>query len=226
MIDCTQYRRTVLADPRDPDPALRAHREGCDVCTAYTERLMRFEARLGAALRIEVPERGRAWRSRRGWLAMAASVLVVLFVAGGLWLAAPHPSLAADVVAHMGGEPQAWVRTDVPVPEPELQSVLDGAHMQLRPSAGLVSYAQSCEFRGARVPHLVVQTDAGPITVMVLRQASVRSPQPFDEGGYRGIIVPVPGRGSLAVLARGNGVELGDIEQVAARVQQAIVWTN
>ena len=54
---------------------------------------------------------------------MAATVLVALLV-GTLWLGAPHASLAADVVAHMAGEPEAWARTDVPVPSADLAQVL------------------------------------------------------------------------------------------------------
>ena len=66
----------------------------------------------------------------------------------------------------------------------------------------------------------------GPITVMVLVHDSVAEARPFDEGGYRGVIVPVPGHGSLAVLAKGGQENLGEIESVAARVKDAIVWTG
>ena len=224
MIDCAEYRRTVLADPHAASPELAEHLAHCPDCPAYSERLLRFEGRLAQALRIDarVP-RTRSFRS--GWLAMAASVLVALVV-GALWLGAPHASLAADVVAHMAGEPDAWARTDIPVPSADLEPVLADAHMSLNPDAGMVSYAQSCLFRGHHVPHLVVQTARGPITVMVLVHDSVAKALPFDEGGYRGVIVPVPGHGSLAVLAQGERENLADIESVAARVKGAIVWTG
>ena len=157
---------------------------------------------------------------------MAASVLVGLVLAGGLWIAAPHASLAAGVVAHMAGEPQAWTRTDMPVPSPELEFVLRNTHMRLRPDAGMVTYAQSCLFRGHRVPHLVVQTDMGPVTVMVLVHESVSKPTLFDEEGYRGVILPVAGHGSLAVLAKDQSGDLASVEKVAAQVQAAIEWTG
>jgi hypothetical protein len=230
MIDCTEYRRSVLADPHDANPALAEHLASCAECPPYTERLLRFEGRLARALRVDPVAAPESLRARRrlstGWLAMAASVLIGLIVAGGLWLAAPHSSLAADVVAHMAGEPQAWARTDVPVPSAELAPVLDEAHLRLRPEAGMVSYAQSCEFRGRHVPHLVVQTAMGPITVMVLIHETVSKATPFDEEGYRGVILPVPGHGSLAVLARGRDADTGSIEKIAERVEAAIVWTG
>src|SRR5258708_29525077 len=168
--------------------------------------MLRFESRLEGALRVGpvseaawssdnvVPLRGRsrtALRSpayRKRMLAMAASVLVALVVAGGLWLSAPGASLAADVVTHMREEPQAWRRTDVPVPDPKLENVLRDSHVRLaaRGGAGMVSYASSCRYRGHQVPHLVLQTDAGPVTVMVLVHERAPKPVRFDEKAYRG----------------------------------------
>ncbi len=240
MMDCANYRRSVLADPRDENPQLRAHRESCTDCREYTLRLLRFEGRLERALRVTaaagpamvVPLRRPETldsvrrRRRRGWLAMAASVLIAVVVAGGLWLGTSGPSLAADVVAHMAEEPGAWARTDVPVPAPDLALVLQNTHLRLKPDAMMVSYAASCLFRGHRVPHLVVQTSMGPVTVMVLVHQSVAKAVPFDEEGYRGVIVPVPGHGTLAVLVRDQQGDLSGVRAIAARVQDAIVWTN
>jgi hypothetical protein len=226
MIDCAAYRRALLADPRDPDPGLREHRGTCHDCTAFTERLMRFESRLGQALRVAAPSaKSRAARGR-SWLALAASVLLAVLVAGGLWLSVPDRSLAADVVAHMQEEPQAWRRTDVPVPGPALADVLRDSHLRLAPGAGLVSYANSCGFRGRVVPHLVMQTASGPVTVMVLIHEHSSKPVQFDEQGYRGVIVPIPGHGSLAVLTRGPDTDPKTIQRIAAQVQSSIVWTG
>jgi hypothetical protein len=240
----------MLADPHDPDPEMREHRESCHDCSLYSERLLRFESRLERALRVGpasevaevaaspdnvVPLRTGSSRTalrspayRKQMLAMAASVLMALVVGGGLWLSAPGASLAADVVTHMREEPEAWRRTDVPVPYPKLDNVLRDSHLRLATGggAGMVSYASSCGFRGHQVPHLVLQTDAGPVTVMVL--VHERSPKPvqFDEQGYRGVIVPVPGHGSLAVLTRGSATDTETIEHIAHRVLDSIIWTG
>jgi hypothetical protein len=242
MIDCAHYRRSILADPHDPDAQLREHRETCHDCNLYSERLLRFESRLERALRVPlasgaalpsgqvIPLRARSPRTagRKGTLAMAASVLLAAVLAGGLWLTAPGPSLAADVVTHMREEPQAWRRTDVPVQSAKLAEVLRDSHLRLAAGAGagIVSYANSCGFRGHQVPHLVMQTDAGPVTVMVLVHEHVSKPAQFDEQGYRGVIVPVAGHGSLAVLTRGAATDLKSIEDIARRVLDSIVWTG
>ena len=236
MTDCSTYRRSMLADPRDPDADLREHRETCRECAAYTEKLLSFESRLGRAVRVELPDAAatplrakaapRAALSRKNWFAMAASVLLAVVVAGALWLASPGPSLAADVVTHMGGEPGAWLQTDVPVPGAELQGVLQDSHVRLGAGAGVVSYASSCAFRGHHVPHLVIQTESGPVTVMVLVHERVQKPVSFDEQGYRGVIVPVAGHGSLAVLTHGASTDLKTVELIAAQVLDSISWSG
>jgi hypothetical protein len=74
------------------------------------------------------------------------------------------------------------------------------------------------------VPHLVIQTASGPVTVMVLLHEHVARSKRFDEQGYRGVIVPVAGHGSLAVLTRGASVDSAAVERIARRVQEAIVY--
>jgi hypothetical protein len=226
MMDHARYRMLIGADPRSSDPELREHRESCQECHLYTERLLRFESRLERALRVDVPakrHRAPSWR----WMAMAASVLLGVAVAAGIWLVLPGASLAADVVAHMREEPQAWRRTDVAVPESELNDVLRESNLRLSAEAGIVSYASSCAFRGHRVPHLVVQTPSGPVTVMVLVHESLSRLTQFDEQGYRGTIVPMPGHGSMAVLLQNPGAaQARELQRIAAQVRDSIVWTR
>ncbi|MDP9008220.1 MAG: DUF3379 domain-containing protein [Pseudomonadota bacterium] len=236
MMDHTHYRSAIMADPRDPNAELREHRDACPECRAFSEQLLRFETRLERALRVEIlpkadvlpfgPKASAAARGPRRWMAMAASVLLGLVIAGGVWLTLPQRSLAADVVAHMAGEPDAWRRTEVSVPDSKLNAVLQESKLRLKPGTDIVSYASSCDFRGHKVPHLVVQTPSGPVTVMVLVHEPARKSTQFDEQGYRGTIVPVPGHGSLAVLMRDSGAGSGDIERIAARVDDSIVWTR
>jgi len=225
-MDHARYRMLIGADPRSSDPELREHRESCGECQLYTERLLRFESRLERALRVDVRAQTRRPASWR-WMAMAASVLLGVVVAAGIWAVLPGASLAADVVAHMREEPQAWRRTDVAVPDAELNDILRESNLRLGAAAGIVSYASSCAFRGHQVPHLVVQTPSGPVTVMVLVHESVSRLTQFDEQGYRGTIVPMPGHGSIAVLMQNPGAaQARDLQRIAAQVRASIVWTR
>lgn len=232
MMDHEQYRRALLENPESRDAELLAHCEACAECRAYTEAVRKFEERLRRALDVPVgggaevlPFEPRAARRSRParFFALAASVVLGLLIGGGLWLSLPNRSLAADVVAHMAGEPGAW-NTTAAVPDQEALEVFSNANMHLAPSAGVVSYASGCEFRKHIVPHLVVQSPKGPVTVMVLVHEKVRSQQQFDEDGYRGTIVPIEGHGSIAVLMKGRSASMQDVDAIAAKVRAAIVW--
>ena len=232
MRDHEHYRRALLADPRSDKPELAAHRAKCDHCNAFATRLLAFEARLERAIRddpkptADVLPFGRpASRPTRRprWLALAASIVVGVLAAGGFWVAAPRSSLAADVVKHMVHEPQAW-NPHEPVPAGVLDSVLKRANMSFDPHAPTVTYASACEFRGYLVPHLVVQSAHGPVTVMVLVHETVAKPSKFDEQGYRGTIIPIPGHGSIAVLVRTPISTAADVEAIAKTVRSTIVW--
>ena len=87
-----------------------------------------------------------------------------------------------------------------------LADVLQTAGVQFDTSMPVV-YASACPFHGRRVPHLVVQTTNGPMTVMLLAHEKVASRQEFSEGGYHGVLLPA-GEGSVAVLMQ-NGASAG-----------------
>ena len=113
---------------------------------------------------------------RRRWYALAASIVAGVLVGSLLWVGGPRNSLAQDVLAHMDHEPEAFVVTTTPADAAVLGRVLERGGIRLRPEVGTVSYANSCRFRGRTVPHLVVQTDGGPVTVMVLRNERPDAP--------------------------------------------------
>jgi hypothetical protein len=119
----------------------------------------------------------------------------------------------------MAHEPGVMVMSSAPEDASKVERVMERAGIRFRSDAGMVSYAQTCRFRGEKVPHLVVQTDAGPVTVMVLRNEKVTAPVKFAEQGYVGTILPA-GPGSVAVI----GPTGADLSQVAERVAAAVVW--
>jgi hypothetical protein len=130
----------------------------------------------------------------------------------------PRDTFAAQAVDHVEGEAFALVRTTQPADPAELAGILARAGIRLKPDAMLVSYAVRCEFHGHVVPHLVVQTEEGPVAVLVLAQETVTSKR-IDEDGYRGVVVPAP-RGSLVILGQD-----GDVGAVAATVLNALDYS-
>lgn len=242
-MNCSEVRFSLEAEPGTADPAVAAHLQRCASCATYGRELRELDTRLHAALEVVVPAArplaldsfvathdetnvvtplrpavGPLRRATRytGRLALAASVAAVAVVAGLLWAAFPRESLAADVVGHMAHEPSAWSTTQA-LPASRVDDVLNRRDLALRAGTVDVTYAQTCWFRGRRVPHLVVQTPTGPVTVMVLTHETVVGRTAFDEGGYHGVIVPAT-HGSLAVLGRGTA----DVDAAAASALAAL----
>jgi hypothetical protein len=246
-MECLEFRREAGADPRHLGPGAAAHRDACPVCAESLRRTLELDERILAALRVPVPDGAGAGRAsvslrstalrrhqdrqpgrfvgfpvieRRRWMALAASIVGGVVVGSLLWVGSPRPSIAEDLVKHMGHEPEAMVSTSSGADPAEVAAVLERAGVRLRPGIGTVSYASTCPFRGEKVPHLVVQTAVGPMTVMVLRHEKVAAPVNFDEGGYAGTIVPA-GPGSIAVIGH---APTADLDQVAAQVRNAVQW--
>jgi len=227
-VDCLEFRRLAGADPQHPDAAVLEHAAGCPRCAGYLRQTLELDRHILAALSVPVPLfAGRAKSAaasvsgldRRRWYALAASIVAGVLVGSLLWVGGPRNSLAQDVLAHMDHEPEAFVVTTTPADDAVLGRVLERGGIRLRPEVGTVSYANSCRFRGRTVPHLVVQTDGGPVTVMVLRNEPLDAPVRFAEDRFTGTIVPA-GPGSIAVIG-GSDAEL---EQITERVLAAVDW--
>jgi hypothetical protein len=148
--------------------------------------------------------------------AFAASVAAALVVGGTLWLSRPPESLAAEIVTHVEGEPNSWQKTQ-PVTTEQLDAVLHKSGVKLGTGMEPVVYASSCWFRGHFVPHVVVTTKHGPVTVIILLHEQIKAPQQFNEDGYAGLLVPAR-TGSVAVLSRTPM----DLDEPAADVVHAL----
>jgi hypothetical protein len=220
-MNCDEARLRIGADPAASTAELEEHVRGCSACAQFRTEMRTLDADIHRAMQ-KPPEMARpgrravapAWRQ---W-AMAAGAALATFLVLTLWLLRPTDTLAQDVVQHVQGEPESWQATQQ-VSVEELSSALQNAGVALNVTSDKVVYAQSCWFRGHYVPHLVVQTAQGPVTVMILRHVPVRGRQTFSEEGMSGMIVPAE-HGSIAVLARGNGA----VDAVATQMNQDMRW--
>lgn len=223
MTDCLEFRRRIGAEPFAADAALDAHRGACAACARYQDELRAMDADIRRALEVSLPPRGSAIaarpQSRRSrFLAVAASLVAGVAVAVVVLVAMPRAAVAREVVAHVRHEPGATGPGAALAPS-AVDEVLGPAGMRLARDAGEVSFAARCVFDGRVVPHLVVQTPDGPVTVLVLAHRTISRSVRFDEQGYSGVVLPAP-RGSIAVVGRG----VRDLDAVARQVFDAIAW--
>jgi len=219
-VSCDEARLLIGADPLATTPALEEHLATCAACARFRDEMRSLDADIRRALE-RPPDIARlhsagppAWRQ---W-ALAASVALASFAVLAVWLLRPSDTLAHEVVAHVQEEPRSWLATQH-VSAQGIAQALRGAGVALDVTSDRIRYAQSCWLRGHYVPHLVIQTARGPVTVLILRHEQVRARRTFHEAGMTGIIVPAE-HGSIALLARGAG----DLDDLAGQMQHQVHW--
>ncbi|HEY0940805.1 MAG TPA: DUF3379 family protein [Steroidobacter sp.] len=213
-MNCEQLHAIIGAEPNSTNPEVLAHIEQCPDCAHYREQLQAMDRLIYRALAIDAPTEKSADQvlspapggATRVWR-MAASVLVAVLVSAmALWLISPRESFAQEAITHMRHEQASMVRTSESVEDARLEKILAAARLRLKPGSAHVSYAQSCQFRGQQIPHFVVQTEQGPVTVLVVTDAPTQQRERINEDGVQGVIVPAP-RGVIVVLGEGAPVD-------------------
>jgi hypothetical protein len=218
-VSCEQARLQIGADPGSSTAELERHLQDCESCRQFRAEMRTLDANIrramerppASAVTARFTARWRPW-------ALAASVLLAMLAVLAVWAVRPSDTLARDVVAHVQEEPESWLARQQ-VDAQSIDSALRSAGVKLDITSDRITYAQSCWFRGHYVPHLVVQTAQGPVTVMILRNQHVSARRTFHEEGMSGVIVPAP-QGSIAVLTRGGA----NIEAVTAQMLRDVRW--
>jgi len=232
-----EARLLIGAEPHAPPSAeLSEHLANCRECSRFQSEMVALDANIRRALEgapagaanapaatasvtpitgVRKAKKEKPTNVWSGW-ALAASVAVVsVFV---IWALRPSDTLAHELVAHVEYESDSWSRKQA-APPAAVTDTLAKAGVALDMSSDKVMYARTCLFRGHLVPHLVVSTLRGPVTVLVLPDEKVAHRTNFHEDGMTGVIAPAP-HGSIAVLALGSA----SVDDVAAQVQQSVRW--
>ena len=215
---CDEFRVAVGAEPAATGTAITAHARVCAECAAYRHQLQALDRAILAA----VSPRPRAdFTTRRVW-SMAAGLLLSVALGLSLWLSGTRTSFADELVAHAQHEPASLIHTLDVVPEAQLAAMLARDGLRLRPGAVRVSYARGCRIHGHSVPHLVVQSDQGPVVLLVLPHERPRATiERIHAASLDGVIVPAP-RGVLVAIGHGTAVEIVALAALGALDYSAI----
>ncbi len=154
------------------------------------------------------------------WLALAATVVVAAMLGVRLFDASvTYPSLADEIVAHLEHEPHALRPTDKPVSDRRLARVVDSAVAEFDRERSLITYANTCTINGKAVPHLVIQGERGPVTIILMPDEKIDGAQSLAGRNVNGVILPV-GSGSIAIIG-----EAGErLERIEQDVVSSVTW--
>ncbi len=234
-MNCDEYRQAISADPAFEGGA--DHLSACADCRAYRRDMQALNLKIAKAMQLDVPAltlpelpavdnvvplAAREPLSKPVWFAMAASVVfAVIMGARLLGVGASYDSLGEEIIAHLDHEPYALRVTDVPVSDSRLQNVVPASIAELDHEAGLITYAQTCKIDGKYVPHLVIQGETGPVTILLMPDQQVSAAETLEGENIRGVILPV-GKGSVAII----GPRDEPLERVEKSVLDSVTWST
>lgn len=206
-MNCIDFRRLVLANPRQPGEEERAHADQCATCRQYLEKQREFDADLFAALQVPPPDGladrilvARGLRTRRWVMPMAAALVMALGVAIVWPRISPGDPLGREAIAHVGGEPQSFTASHA-VPNDFLAAVMAEQGVSLVRALGQVTYAAVCPLAGKVTRHLVVRTATGPVTLFLFAQdTTARKRTVTERDGMAAITIPAA-KGSITLVA-------------------------
>lgn len=236
MMNCEEYREAIAADPSFDGGA--GHLSECSSCQAYRSEVLALEQMISRALTLDVPELNvpelpaietenvvtlpTRKLSSPVWLAIAATVVLAAFVGFRMTgSGVEYPTLADELLAHIDHERNSLVVTDVAVSDARLASVVTADIARLDHSAGLITYAQSCVINGHSVPHLVIQGEHGPVTILLMPDEMVSAPQTITGESVKGVILPV-GDGSIAII----GEREESLDRIRKKVLDSVTWST
>jgi hypothetical protein len=213
-MNCLEFRRHILADPRQPGAGERAHAAECAACADYLEKQRDFDARLFDAMQVAPPDGladrilvARGLRKRR-WIWPVAASLLLTGALVALWPRLGADELGREAIAHVAHEPQAFTASYA-IPDDALATMLADQGVNLVRAVGRVTYSTLCPVGSYVTRHLVVRTAEGPVTLLLMPDdPKARRRALTQAGGMAALTIPAA-RGTITIVA-------GSVDQALA----------
>lgn len=205
-MNCLEFRRAVLADPRRPGREAAVHAAECTACKEFLAHTLAQEQKLAEALRVPVPEGlqarllHRVAASRRwvGGLALAASLIVAAGIAFLMGAPRSDPLALAGIEFVVYEEAQTIVDAK-PTDWNALARVAREMGVSLPDQLGEMRYICVYPVAGQAAHHLLVSTPLGKITLLLVPDRPLDSRVVAAAHGLRAAVVPAR-KGFVAII--------------------------
>jgi hypothetical protein len=210
-VNCLEFRREKLAEPRRLSPEARAHTALCPACTAFAWEVDEAEQALDRALLAPVPDGladriiFQSRRPRRLWRVWALAASVVLATTLGFNLSDRSDSneYARLAIEHVVMEPESFSTERNADVQAFRAALLDfGGDMDDIP--GTVRYVRLCPVDEGMGWHIVLETEHGLATLFLVSGKRLSGVQNASSAGWSALARPVP-RGYYAVVTAAPG---------------------
>ena len=226
----SEFKKLITADPRNRDPEVLRARQSAPEFEAAAAEAEAFQEKLESAVHIQPPTdmldqikaiskqpvRQKSWIP----LALAASFLVVLGTAGLVWKQSHQwesvEAYVADHYSYDGGSVMAKAGEEFSEKDVyKILAKLDAtADEQL---AGRIKFIKYCPTPDGRGAHMVVSTDQGPMTIILMPKTQVTDGEMVEFDQMHALLVNLD-HGSAAII----GERSQNVENLVAMVRDSL----
>ena len=232
-MNCLEFHREKLADPRRLSVAAQAHARDCPSCMAFALSVDESEAQIERALAVPIPE-GLAERvllrrrnpARPAWRAWALAASVVLSIAVGLLTmkstsSNEYAKYATYAIEHVVESPESFT-TLRNTGSDALNEAMRSVGGRIREPIGRVRYIKLCPVGEDFGWHIVFETPQGLATLILVPNRQIASAASASESGWSALVRPAR-KGYYAVVTQ-SAETTGIIDrQIKKRVEWAAV---
>jgi hypothetical protein len=184
MMNCLEFRRLKLAEPKHTGEEARAHASECPACLGFARGVDESEAALERSLAVPVPEGladrillRRAGHRRAGRWAYALAASLLLAVTAGVFVATRESdaeALARLAIEHVLEEPQS-LNTLYNADAERLAAIVREFGGNMREPIGRVRYIKRCPVEQGSGWHIVFEAPQGLATMILVDDRPVRN---------------------------------------------------
>ena len=234
-MNCFEFRRLLLADPRMRTSEQERHLAGCAACASLAREMAEFEARVHEAMRVPVPEaladrvllrhKIRA-PAARAW-ALAASLVAALGV--GIYfyrasvgedgrvltaaaLGASHPAVTA--IAHVLDDEPRMLMENRGVDPVVMRAAFMRLGLNVPANGTRVLYIDKCPMTGGAGDHVVLQAPFGRVTLILVPEQSL---------GPRAVVAYRDRTAVVNPLRSGSYIVVGDSLDRVKRIEKMLM---
>ena len=183
-MDDLQFRRSILADPKDRDDAINEAINNDSAKRRFVQEIDSLDDKIAQAMNIPVPDdlynklilrqtlasHQQQKRKTRVRLAMAASVAFVMgLTVNFMMFSSTYKNLGDYAIAHVHHEASHFSNNDSPtVTLASLNDKMSAFKGSFDSTFGTLIFADYCRFDGSKSLHLVFQGKSSPVNVFIL----------------------------------------------------------
>ncbi len=234
-MNCLAFRRLAYQDPKSTDANFVAHAQSCTDCGRFLREQLKVERLIGQAVGIEeshtlasrilLRHSFEAEAPRKWWsghltkLSAAAALIMVVGLAAFIIPLHPKASGLDKTILTLINEAPFALTAKTPVSKQKVTTALAPIGISLSTDIGSITFASRCFVRDKLAGHIVLEGEAGPITVLLIPNQRLLARGRIRGGHWSGFIVP-SGLGAIAIVAHPGE----PLENVERRIVDAVRW--